>query len=348
MAVGSPDSVIRHLTRRASLPAVLPTDHSDFNVSLSPSRSAPSLGGTSSNTVIEKEYFTFKDDIKAAQKSEAKLSSLRPNDEKASTSKLGDDVTEIGGSGETITLSSVSRRPEIDIDIADELISIARIREMLMQTAGEMGDDRWLDLDFDDEDESVDVQSPPSYDKGPEKKGDCEICFTECEANSRFCCQKLVCLDCMVEYLTVGIKEAKVHFVCPAADCSGSVSKDEILFHFHENQDILEKYRRFLAHANMEPNKKTCPRCSYITELEEKPKNKYGHTVICVECKFSWCFECQSPSHEGIKCRENQKGLSALRAWAKENSHGQRNARKCPKCKVRVTNLHVKETTAHL
>ena len=347
MEVGSPVLNIRHITRTKSLPAQLRLDFTDssFPSLTVPRRRSPSLDKSSNSSPVKTPlHLTLTlntneaDDVKPCE-----VVTETPAEQKASTSRIdGCEVEDLPDDPVAIHLPTGVFRPYIDmgndmLTDGDQLLSVARITEMLRQTA-ERRDDRWLDLDFDipDDEDSDDEPLPPSYDKGPMKKGDCEICMTESEAFTRFCCHKLVCLYCMAEFLTVGIKEAQVHFTCPVGGCAKSVPKDEILFHLHEKEEILEKYRRFLAHANMEPNKKTCPHCSYITEMEEKPRNKYGHTIICIECGFSWCFECQSPSHEGIKCKENMKGLKALRAWAKENSHGQRNARKCPKCKVSV------------
>ena len=57
--------------------------------------------------------------------------------------------------------------------------------------------------------------------------------------------------------------------------------------------------------------------------------------IQCPTCQFVWCFKCHSPWHEGVNCKEYKKGDKLLRHWASEIEHGQRNAQKCPKCKVR-------------
>lgn len=56
--------------------------------------------------------------------------------------------------------------------------------------------------------------------------------------------------------------------------------------------------------------------------------------VQCTKCQFVWCFKCHSPWHEGLKCRDYKKGDKLLRNWASVIEHGQRNAQKCPRCKV--------------
>lgn len=61
--------------------------------------------------------------------------------------------------------------------------------------------------------------------------------------------------------------------------------------------------------------------------------------IQCPSCQFVWCFKCHSPWHEGVNCKEYKKGDKLLRHWANEIEHGQRNAQKCPKCKVSCSPL---------
>ncbi|EAW48154.1 IBR domain containing 1, isoform CRA_f [Homo sapiens] len=58
--------------------------------------------------------------------------------------------------------------------------------------------------------------------------------------------------------------------------------------------------------------------------------------IQCPTCQFVWCFKCHSPWHEGVNCKEYKKGDKLLRHWASEIEHGQRNAQKCPKCKIHI------------
>ena len=46
--------------------------------------------------------------------------------------------------------------------------------------------------------------------------------------------------------------------------------------------------------------------------------------------------------HEGVNCKEYKKGDKLLRHWASEIEHGQRNAQKCPKCKVQLGQVEIK------
>ena len=50
-----------------------------------------------------------------------------------------------------------------------------------------------------------------------------------------------------------------------------------------------------------------------------------------------WCFNCHGPWHSGISCHKNQKNDKSLKLWSKKYfGHGQKNAQKCPKCKIYI------------
>jgi E3 ubiquitin-protein ligase RNF217 len=57
--------------------------------------------------------------------------------------------------------------------------------------------------------------------------------------------------------------------------------------------------------------------------------------VQCVECSLIWCFQCHSPWHDGIQCKEFRRGDRMLKKWAREVHYGQHNAQQCPSCKVK-------------
>lgn len=58
--------------------------------------------------------------------------------------------------------------------------------------------------------------------------------------------------------------------------------------------------------------------------------------VECEQCQFVWCFVCHAPWHEGLKCKEFQKGDKLLKNWSREQQSGQLNAQVCPTCKVYI------------
>ena len=59
-----------------------------------------------------------------------------------------------------------------------------------------------------------------------------------------------------------------------------------------------------------------------------------GLRVECSECDLIWCFRCQAPWHNDVRCKDYQRGDRLVKQWAKQLHHGQVNAQKCPKCKV--------------
>eukprot|EP00122_Pirum_gemmata_P002336 Pgem_evm1s2106 len=66
-------------------------------------------------------------------------------------------------------------------------------------------------------------------------------------------------------------------------------------------------------------------------------KDKPGKIIIlqqefiaCDACDFHWCFECHSPQHAGITCKDNNKTGKKSFQWKKKK------ARTCPNCKVPI------------
>ncbi|KAM9665407.1 E3 ubiquitin-protein ligase RNF217 isoform 2-T2 [Trichechus inunguis] len=76
--------------------------------------------------------------------------------------------------------------------------------------------------------------------------------------------------------------------------------------------------------------------CCKKAVCEECLKVYLSSQIQCPTCQFVWCFKCHSPWHEGVNCKEYKKGDKLLRHWASEIEHGQRNAQKCPKCKIHI------------
>ncbi|XP_037394081.1 probable E3 ubiquitin-protein ligase RNF217 isoform X2 [Pygocentrus nattereri] len=76
--------------------------------------------------------------------------------------------------------------------------------------------------------------------------------------------------------------------------------------------------------------------CCQMAVCEQCLKTYISSQVQCSKCQFVWCFKCHAPWHEGLKCREYRKGDKLLRHWASVIEHGQRNAQKCPRCKIHI------------
>ena len=66
--------------------------------------------------------------------------------------------------------------------------------------------------------------------------------------------------------------------------------------------------------------------------------------VQCLECNLIWCFQCHSPWHDGIQCKEFRRGDRMLKKWAREVHYGQHNAQQCPSCKVCILHRNLSIT----
>ncbi|XP_009698634.1 PREDICTED: probable E3 ubiquitin-protein ligase RNF217, partial [Cariama cristata] len=127
---------------------------------------------------------------------------------------------------------------------------------------------------------------------------------------------------------------------CPITECSEHLDETTVLCNL-PHDDII-KYKYFLELSRIDSSTKPCPQCKHFTTFRRrghiptpaKLENKYK--IQCPSCQFVWCFKCHSPWHEGVNCKEYKKGDKLLRHWANEIEHGQRNAQKCPKCKIHI------------
>uniref|UniRef100_A0A663LZZ2 RBR-type E3 ubiquitin transferase n=1 Tax=Athene cunicularia TaxID=194338 RepID=A0A663LZZ2_ATHCN len=127
---------------------------------------------------------------------------------------------------------------------------------------------------------------------------------------------------------------------CPITECNEHLDETTVLYNL-PHDDII-KYKYFLELSRIDSSTKPCPQCKHFTTFRRrghiptpaKLENKYK--IQCPSCQFVWCFKCHSPWHEGVNCKEYKKGDKLLRHWANEIEHGQRNAQKCPKCKIHI------------
>lgn len=189
--------------------------------------------------------------------------------------------------------------------------------------------------------------SEPVYPCNEKEKGTCDICVdANVDIRKRLCCNNPVCEPCITEYLKNEVEQRNIRMQC--ISCNSYVHRDEILALLPV--DTKEKYYQFLTDENKDPNVKTCPRCSVAQNRNDivslhspEPKKRHkkkikGLKVTCSKCALVWCFDCHAPWHQNIKCKEYKKGDKLVKSWAKEFSYGQKNAVKCPKCKVSDAN----------
>ncbi|XP_063166560.1 E3 ubiquitin-protein ligase RNF217 [Candoia aspera] len=179
-----------------------------------------------------------------------------------------------------------------------------------------------------------------SGDFGPLLVLPCRVCLEEKSLKPLPCCKKPVCEVCLKRYLSSQVQVGQADIPCPITECSEHLDETTILFNL-PHDDII-KYKYFLELGRIGSSTKPCPQCKHFTTFKKrghiptptKTENKYK--IQCPTCQFVWCFKCHSPWHEGVNCKEFKKGDKLLRHWANEIEHGQRNAQKCPKCKIHI------------
>nr|XP_032649289.1 probable E3 ubiquitin-protein ligase RNF217 [Chelonoidis abingdonii] len=168
----------------------------------------------------------------------------------------------------------------------------------------------------------------------------CRVCLEEKPVKPLPCCKKAVCEECLKRYLSAQVQLGQADIKCPITECSEYLDETTVLYNL-PHDDII-KYKYFLELSRIDSSTKPCPQCKHFTTFRRrghiptptKLENKYK--IQCPTCQFVWCFKCHSPWHEGVNCKEYKKGDKLLRHWASEIEHGQRNAQKCPKCKIHI------------
>ncbi|NXN91907.1 RN217 ligase, partial [Rhinopomastus cyanomelas] len=168
----------------------------------------------------------------------------------------------------------------------------------------------------------------------------CRVCLEEKRIQPLPCCKKAVCEECLQRYLSSQVQLGQVDIKCPITECSEHLDETTVLYNLP--RDDIIKYKYFLELGRIDSSTKPCPQCKHFTTFQRrghiptpaKLENKYK--IQCPSCQFVWCFKCHSPWHEGVNCKEYKKGDKLLRHWANEIEHGQRNAQKCPKCKIHI------------
>lgn len=171
----------------------------------------------------------------------------------------------------------------------------------------------------------------------------CIVCYdssgsTYGLSGRRYCCKEHVCRNCMKSTVQAKLNEGIIHIQCPNPECDRAVKRQEILGYL--SGEMKERYERMRIEAEGDGTKKTCPNCCHITEhqLPKLRKCKEADIKIkCVKCDQNWCFSCHAPWHEGLSCKEYQRGNKQFYKWTKGRSHtGVANCQKCPVCRVHI------------
>lgn len=262
------------------------------------------------------------------------------SDSSSSDSDSDDSDWSDDDDGEKVkNVKSVEERVEDDHALYED----ALLRSLMLfdDLDDEFDDEIFMNLDvlgLDNNRVNIKKKAAPNYPHGPEIVDECLVCFETIKLRKRLCCDFPVCDDCMEKYLLSQVERGVVKIECLNGTCDSYVHRDEILGRLPLT--MKEKYYRFLVDANKDPNIKTCPRCSHIYNRTESGvleiHGKYGVMVECPDCKLTWCFDCQAPWHESIKCKDFRKGDNLLKSWAKEQHFGHQNAQRCPRCKIYI------------
>ncbi|XP_018551681.1 probable E3 ubiquitin-protein ligase RNF217 [Lates calcarifer] len=164
----------------------------------------------------------------------------------------------------------------------------------------------------------------------------CRVCLEDKTIAPLPCCRKAVCDECLKLYVSSQVRVAKPFISCPIPECSGQLEEGVVVSHL-ASEDVA-KYHYFLELNQLDSSTKPCPQCSHFTSLKKHNPHHSEHKykIQCSNCQFVWCFKCHAPWHNGLKCRDYRKGDKLLRTWASVIEHGQRNAQKCPQCRIHI------------
>ncbi|XP_077875377.1 E3 ubiquitin-protein ligase RNF217 isoform X5 [Ictidomys tridecemlineatus] len=173
----------------------------------------------------------------------------------------------------------------------------------------------------------------------------CRVCLEDKPIKPLPCCKKAVCDECLKVYLSSQVQLGQVEIKCPITECFEFLEETTVVYNLTHEDSI--KYKYFLELGRIDSSTKPCPQCKHFTTFKKKghiptpSRSESKYKIQCPTCQFIWCFKCHSPWHEGVNCKEYKKGDKLLRHWASEIEHGQRNAQKCPKCKLENYSLHL-------
>ncbi|XP_058534848.1 E3 ubiquitin-protein ligase RNF217 [Ochotona princeps] len=168
----------------------------------------------------------------------------------------------------------------------------------------------------------------------------CRVCLEEKPIKPLPCCKKAVCEECLKVYLSSQVQLGQVEIKCPITECFEFLEETTVVYNLTHEDSI--KYKYFLELGRIDSSTKPCPQCKHFTTFKKKghiptpSRSESKYKIQCPTCQFVWCFKCHAPWHEGVNCKEYKKGDKLLRHWASEIEHGQRNAQKCPKCKIHI------------
>ena len=159
---------------------------------------------------------------------------------------------------------------------------------------------------------------------------ECQVCFEELSKEdieyNKIKCEHIFCTNCWFNYLKTSIQEAKVDDIkCMDHECNQIVSEDFILKHISDNENLIDKYKKFKKRSEIikDKNKKLCPNPDCDSFLLKSKSTNY---VTC-ENGHKYCFECLKPPHGKQSCDYNLE--KQFMNWTK----GKR-VKRCPRCQM--------------
>ena len=169
------------------------------------------------------------------------------------------------------------------------------------------------------------------------KRGECTTCLEVKAVWQTTCCQEEFCLMCLDTYLSSKVDEGIIDIRCPGYGCESLLDPGII-----RKVVVSDKSKRlsFLrVKLDRHKNKKACPLCDIVLSLQESVFRfcELQKQIVCPECLGDFCFHCLVPWHKNLTCVEyrTRHVKTGIDTWARKNDQiNQRNAQKCPNCKV--------------
>ena len=151
----------------------------------------------------------------------------------------------------------------------------------------------------------------------------CPICLSSVTNRVVLECGHNYCNGCMISWISSGVQDGKLIFVCVL--CKVSISP--IIIESFMTPETLIKYDKFQLDKVLDQELALfyCPNtsCKGVVEVHDQ-KSVY---VKCPYCTKEYCFQCKVPWHKDITCKKYQDDSGIFQTIKALN------AKQCPKCK---------------
>jgi len=165
--------------------------------------------------------------------------------------------------------------------------------------------------------------------KNSNTKKECGVCMDTIESNDIFkvtiSCKHYFCVDCWKEYLKEKINNANVYKLsCMDHECNFILEPKFIKKILDNDNDLLEKYDRFLSRQNLMNSNKKIKFCPF-PDCDGYAEKKFSKYVKCNK-GHEFCFECLAPPH-------GMKGCAKIIDKGFEEWKAHTLVKRCPNCK---------------